>query len=44
MKDIIVGISLMWLLPSSVLLTRIILYNLKIGKIKDCGVKHDKKN
>lgn len=36
MKDIITGISLLWLLPNSIIITKIIIYNLKIGVLKDC--------
>lgn len=35
MKDIITGLSLMWLLPSSIIITDVIIYNLKIGVLKE---------
>lgn len=35
MKDIIIGLSLMWLVPSSIIITRIIIINIKNGILKD---------
>lgn len=45
MKDIIIGISLLWLIPSSFLILNIVFYNLKIGTLKEPmkGRKYDKK-
>lgn len=35
MKDIITGLSLMWLVPWSIIITKIILKNIKLGILKD---------
>lgn len=35
MKDIIIGLSLMWLVPSSIITTRVIIKNIKNGVLKD---------
>ena len=35
MKDIIIGLSLMWLIPNSIIITKIIIKNIKNGVIKD---------
>lgn len=35
MKDIITGLSLMWLLPSSIIITKIIIKNIKSGNLLD---------
>lgn len=35
MKDIIVGLSLLWLLPNSIMITRIILKNIRNGFLED---------
>lgn len=45
MKDLIIGISLLWLLPFSILIINIIFYNLKLGILRDPmkGDKNDKK-
>lgn len=35
MKDIIIGLSLLWLVPWSIIITRLIFKNLKNGVLKD---------
>lgn len=35
MKDFIIGISLLWLLPFSIMFTRIIVKNIRLGVLKD---------
>lgn len=35
MKDIIIGLSLMWLIPWSIIITKIIIKNIKNGVLKD---------
>lgn len=35
MKDIIIGLSLLWLVPWSITITRLIFKNIKNGVLKD---------